>query len=649
MKTLRQLFLILVISFNLIKLNAQTSKIDSLENLLSSHTTEDTVRVNLLTVTANKLFSINTDKCLLYAKEAGEIANKLNFKKGKAESLRLIGICYHYKSDLEKALEHYQKSLKINEEIGNKRGISSCLNNIGSFHRYKGNFPEAVEYYQRALKIDEELEDQATISKSLNNIGIVYWKQGNYLKALEYYHKSLKINESVGDKFGTSMCLNNIGLVHRRQANYQKALEYYKKSLIIKEEIGDKEGISMCLNNIGRINFFQGNYTDALEYYKKSLKIKEEIGSKKGIANCLNNIGLVHFEQGNYSKALGYYQESVKFNKEIGYKSNICISYVCIGAVYLNLSNYNEALNYTIKGLEIANELELLDEQKKIYKQLAEIYAATKKYEKAYENHVLYKELNDSIFNEENIKKITGLEFRYEFEKEKQAMELEQQKKDAIVAEKAKRQKIVSISFIGGFILMFILALVVLRSFLQKRKANRILATQKNEIENQNKLIKLNTKIIIKHEHDKHELELANKQKDMELLNINNQLKIKMKNGLIKDLTNIKKSESDIEKGIQKIINKLKRQVDEESKIDLIQKNVDEIGSDFINRLKQQFPDLSGLEIELLSFVKLKLSNKQIATQRNANPNAVNVALHRLKQKYNFESTNDLKKFIEEF
>ncbi len=46
---------------------------------------------------------------------------------------------------------------------------------------------------------------------------------------------------------------------------------------------------------------------------------------------------------------------------------------------------------------------------------------AINKHKKAYDSYMLYKQLNDSIFNEENIKKITGLEYQYKFEKEKQA------------------------------------------------------------------------------------------------------------------------------------------------------------------------------------------------------------------------------------
>jgi len=486
LKKISLILALLIIGSVLLELSAQTLEIDSLENLLHQHQKKDTIRVNLLNETAYKLCKIDLDKTLKYAEEACELADKIDFAKGKAESLLQIAEYHYYKSDYPQALEYYQKSLKINEEIGDKKGISNCLHNIGNIHLKLGNYPQSLEYYQKSLKIREELRDKKGISFSLNNIGIIHYYQGNYPQALEYYQKALKINEEIGNKQGISKCLNNIGIIYRKQSNYHQALEYYQKSLKITEEIGNKQGISICLNNIGIIYWKQGNYHQALKYYQKSLKITEEIGNQKGISLCLNNIGVIYNEQSNYPHALEYYRKSLKIRKEFGYKNGVCTSYKNLGEVYLKTNNYTKALDYTIKSLKIAYELELLDNLKDIHKQLSEIYAATKNYKKAYENYVLYKELNDSIFNEENIKKITGLEYQYEYEKEKLAIELEQQKKDAVYAEEAKRQKTVRNSFIAGFILMALLVLVVLRSFLQKRKANRILGAQKIEIEEKN-------------------------------------------------------------------------------------------------------------------------------------------------------------------
>lgn len=649
MKKIIPSLILLIISSIFLKLNAQTLKIDSLENLLQQHTKQDTIKVNLLTEIGNYLCVVDIDKTLIYAEEAGILADNLNFENGKAESLLLTGTYYRYKSDYPKALEYCQMALEINKKIKNNTGIAYCLRNIGVINWKQGNNSEALEYYQKAIQIFENLSNKQGISSTLNNIGIILRIQGNYPPALEHFQKALKINTELGDTKGIASVQTSIGNVYWKLGDNPLALEYYENALKINRDIGDKQSTTINLINIGNIFWKQDSLSVALEYYQNALEIAEEIENRRVISYCLNNIGFIYRKQGKYSQTLEYYHRGLKIMEEIGVKTGMCEIYSNIVQVYLKTNNYYKALDYANKSLEIANKNGLLDNQKMIYEQLSEIYAALKIYEKAYENHVLFKEFNDSIFNENNIKKITNLENQYEFDKEKQSIELKQQKKDAISFEKAKRQKIARNSFIGGFILMLILALVVLRSFLQKRNANRILASQKKEIEDQNGLIKINTKMIIQFEHDKHKLEIVNNKKDLELLNLNNQLKIKMKNDLIEDLQNIKKCKTDKDSSIQSVINKLKHQVDEEAKIDLLQNNINEIGSDFNERIKQQFPDLSKSEIELLSFIKLKLSNKQIAIQRNTSPNTINVAMHRLKLKYNFDSTTDLKIYIEEF
>ena len=77
---------------------------------------------------------INIDKTLKYAEEAGELATQTDFAKGKAESLRIIGIYYWIKLDYPKALEYYQKSLKISIEIGDKSTEICSYKELGSLY-----------------------------------------------------------------------------------------------------------------------------------------------------------------------------------------------------------------------------------------------------------------------------------------------------------------------------------------------------------------------------------------------------------------------------------------------------------------------------------------------------------------------------------
>lgn len=548
---MKQLSLLIFIILNFLVVFAQTSKIDSLEHLLQQHTEKDTSRINMLNYFAESTLEIDQNKSIKYAEEAFKLANMLNFKKGKAESLYWLSLGYYNKSNYQESLNYLQKSLNAFEALGNKNRLADCLKYFGIIYFKQGNFDLSLEFRQNAIKINEEIGNKQEVAVGLKYIGIIYEKLGNYTLSLEYYQKALNINEEISNKQGKANCLHNIAIIYHIQGNYPLSLEYYQKALIINEELNSKQHILNCLNNIGAIYHAQANYTSALTYYQKSyeiskeidykegearglnnigeayreqnnftlaltyyqksLKIKEEIGDKNGIARTMNNIGVIYYKQAKYTLALEFYQNALKRSEEINDKLLILDSYANLGSFYLGKFDYQKALDYTQKSFVIASELENLIQQKRVYLQISEIYTATKSYKKALENYILYKELNDSIFNEKNIKEFTRLEYQYEFEKEKQAIDLEQQKKDAITEEELKVQKILNYAFILGFVLMISLVIVILRSFFQKRKANNILSKQKLQIEEKNKELTLQ-----KHEIQNvaFELEKANKTKD---------------------------------------------------------------------------------------------------------------------------------------
>jgi len=409
--------------------------------------------------------------------------------RGLTDCLNNIGYIHMRQGNNIQALEYFLRNMEILEENGDWQGVSSSYINIGIIHQHQSNFPEAIAYYEKARVLFEEFDDKEGISKCLNNIGLIYQSQGNYPMALEYIQNSLKIKEETGDIRDAASCMMNIGGIHENQNNPTKALEYFQSSLSIFVELGDKQGISNCHIRIGNAYSLQGNYSEALDYFHDGLLIKEELGDKYGISSCLQSMGRIYESQGDYSKALTYYQNSLELKEEIEDRTGICLLYLAMGRVYQHKENHDSALVYTRKSHALAIELKLLDAQKNTYRLLSEIYYSTGNYRRALENHILHKELYDSIYNVEEIAKLAGLEFQYKYEKEKQAIEMEQQKKDAIQAEEAKQQLLVRNSLIIGFILMAMLLFSVQRSFLQNRRAHRILAEQKQEIEIQNNKI----------------------------------------------------------------------------------------------------------------------------------------------------------------
>ena len=445
-------------------------------------------------------------------------------KQAISTSLNNFGFIYDKQGNFPQALQWYYKSLKIQEEIGDKQGIARSLNNIGAVYMRQGNIPIALEWYFKGLKIRREVGDKLGIGASLNNIGVIYLNQGDIPGALEWYHKSLKIREEIGDKHGISKSLNNIAYIYDSQGDIPKALEWYYKSLKISQEIEDKEGFALTLNNIGSIYMNQGviskqqetkekYFVKALECYNKSLKIKEEVGDKLGIANTISNIGSIYQKRGDNRNALEWFQKSLRLEEELGNKQGISSLLSKIGSVYLKeaaglkslsgMQSYKQAEEYCSQSLLIAKQLGFPENISAASEQLSKIYKgmavnffnkanftkASESYKYALEMHELFKLMADSINNVKTRKSGLKKQMLYDFEKKENATKAIQEQKDLIALEELQRQRIVRNSFIGGFLLALFLAIVILRSYRQKRKANIEISAQKHIIEEKQKEI----------------------------------------------------------------------------------------------------------------------------------------------------------------
>ena len=71
------------------------------------------------------------------------------------------------------------------------------------------------------------------------------------------------------------------------------------------------------------------------------------------------------------------------------------------------------------------------------------IYEKKGDYEKSFFYLKNFKQLNDSIFNEKNLRKTTEQEYIYQFDTEKQLMERQNQEKEAIAKAKEKLNSII--------------------------------------------------------------------------------------------------------------------------------------------------------------------------------------------------------------
>ena len=384
------------------------------------------------------------------------------------------------KTDPDKAMSVAIQAKELAEKIEFRQGQAYALKSIGQIYKKQAKYLEALDYYRQSIKIFEEIKDNVGVSNLYNNIGNIYYDQSDDVKALENYLQSLKYAELSGDHLRMLSALNNIGGVYtNKEATYDKALQYYLKALPLCEEIGKKEELGAICANIGFIYAEKKDVDKAMIYFNKALKA---YGNSEGSLNVYNYIGTLYNNENKLDLALKNHSQALSLSENFKDKISIVKSLIGLGNVYEKKEDYKTAIvNYKkaeTSALEIGASLEL----KQIYEKMSAAYAKSADYGNAFKYQSLYSNIKDTIYNIENDKKLSSLQFDFDLQKKQNEISLLTKDKD-LQAISIKKQKFAKNALMIGLLLAFTIALLIFRSYRIKAKTHKILDRQKNEIE----------------------------------------------------------------------------------------------------------------------------------------------------------------------
>jgi tetratricopeptide (TPR) repeat protein len=426
---------------------SQQQEIDSLQKLLAQYEkqpqhAQDTNYLITLNILAYKYYATKPETTIILAEKSKALCQKIAYTQGQIEATKNIGTAYAVQGDYEKAIQHYQAALQVAETNNYIKSAGRLYNNIASVYSRQGNYPEALAYHFKALGIREKIGDKNGIASSMNNIAIIYAKQNNYVKALDFQSKVLTINREMGNTEDIARSLNNIGFYYENQGKYAVALQYYAQSLVASEKIQNIELLALSQMNIGKCYLQQNKVDSALLYLEKAQV------SNKGVSDKENESWILQQ----------------------------------LAEAYLVKKQYNKALLYAKNGLETAKIAGLKDKEKDCHATSYKIYEALNQYEKALLHHKRFKEIADSLQNEEINKTTHNLQAQYEFDKKVALLEAEQAKKNVEQAKELQSQQFQRNAVIAGLLTMIVISFLIFRSLRKETKAKQLLQTKNTEL-----------------------------------------------------------------------------------------------------------------------------------------------------------------------
>jgi len=517
-------------------------------------------------------------------------------------SLLLLSLLFQLNlfSQNQMTIDSLQIKLEHTKEDSSKVSILLSL----SDNYIRTDILKSLGYTKEAVEISKSIQNELLQTRSLLKEGACLITLGKYDEALTALLEALRITQSKKFYYEELITLTSLGIIQDRIGRYDEALKYYFDALNIYNKSLEKasnlkifKNIQGLFNNIGNIYLSKKDYVTAESYYQKGLSLSEEKGDLINIGIICNNLGKLEGERRNLTKSYEYLIKSLEARKKANDKAGVAKSYYFLSSYYIDIKQFKDAEYYAEQAYDLGTHLKEPLTRQNSMMFLYMVNKALGKNDKALEYHERFKEISDSLINDNKIQEITKIQFQYEYEKQEQVKEAKQQR--------TRYTYIITLStLILGLIILGLLYILT-----QSR----------------------NKRIIL--EKDKLEKDMLIKNKEL----TTNVMYMLQKNELISSISHrllsLKAKLNDENKEhIQRIIFDLQSGTDKEvwEEFEYRFQNVHE---DFYKKLQEKFPDLTPAEIKLAAFLRLNMTTKDIASITGQSVDSLITARYRLRKK----------------
>ncbi|MBY0485797.1 MAG: transcriptional regulator [Flavobacteriaceae bacterium] len=596
--------------------------------------------------------------------------------------------------------------ITINNSVFGQKYIENYSNIYKKIETYQFTNQDSCKYYLDVLNNYRNNIPDTLYAKLLNDYGIYYGMHDKKEIALSYFYRSIKVVPN-NNKY-KALGYKNIGNVYKIEGDYNKSISFFRKSNLLFKKLGDEKGQIRTLGEISSNYFYLTKYDLALQTSLQVIEKLERLHDTKFLAiqrmrlgniylileknqnailafnKCLKEFGAQKDEKRNYyrtmlnlgdcyvksndpEKAKEYFQKSIAglLKEEDLESANIARSK--LGNLYVNESNSEKAIAnlkpafeylLSIKSPSIINvatnyilslvKTNNLSDCKNIINNVAinkknNFNDAEKLY--YFETLILfYRKTNDKINELDALRKAFILKGKLDkFENIEKAKEIAAKYDTKLLEQKNKNLNLENnlLKTKSWILILLIFSILVLFGYLYEKYHKKIRVQKKiAEMLGKEKVLLEKQANIEKQNYDLANEVLSIKEREITALNLE---MLNLHNNITTILKNHENSNNlDI---LKKKINSIFTNRDYWKEFEL---KFTKIHPDFSKNLIKTFPNLTKKDIEFCTLIKLKLSNKEIASLTQISYESVISKKYMLRKKTNINSENEFIKIIEE-
>ncbi|WP_084016170.1 transcriptional regulator [Moheibacter sediminis] len=496
---------------------------------------------------------------------------------------------------LEKLNRNIQYSKKKNDQ--STLGMTYLI--LGNFWHRQANKIKAFENYLQTETIARQINDQKLLANSLMNKSTLF---DNSVEKINTLQEASEIFEAVKDSLNLIKVSMNIGAAYgvlyeaenrMMDSNYsvneiaqfkKKSFQCYKKAEQINKHLKNTELEAFLYIYYGEWYKYEKDYENAISYFNKAKEILINLKNSKANTYCILKLAQIANEQTYYSQSLDLLKESEMLAEKYQFNDYLALIYDEYIKVYSSINDYKSALEFSKK--HNLKNIELTEQSNNDKMQILEL--------------------------EKNITE--------------NKLQLNKYEANSKINKILIFSSLLIALFIGGISYLII-----------KNKKRKIDSIEKSQIITEIKLKNqqledelLKEKIKFSQEHL---ISFANQIQKIE--NFLDETKSKFKNipGSREEINSLKMSFSELLNG--------------QTQIKQINSLTSELNQDFFFYIRQNYPGISKGDEQLLAYIILNVSSKEISRILNISDKSIYIKRYRLRKKLNLENEETFDDFYQ--
>lgn len=247
--------------------------------------------------------------------------------------------------------------------------------------------------------------------------GVLQMRQAQYVPAQQHFTESINLYGQVNDSFNISIVYGDYANIFNELKQFDKAEYYFKESARIKRNLKKYNALANTLANSASVYFYSGQYEKILPVLAEALAATKIAGDTALMISIYTNRIQTFFKFEEPDKAADDIRELEEVATKANHTTGLAQVMFYKGYVAKVNGKYAEANEYYTKSLTYFTKLKNIYRQRDIRHAIAENAAQINDYKTSYENELIVKDLNDSIYGVKQEKTINELNIKYETEK----------------------------------------------------------------------------------------------------------------------------------------------------------------------------------------------------------------------------------------